>query len=63
MRILSGIQFTTHFIGFFVVETEQFVGSSVNVILTRQTCGQRVSRAAASKRQALRLENYSQVTK
>ena len=53
--ILSGIQFTTHFIEFFVVETKRFVGSSsyVNVILTRQTCGQRSSRAAKSKRQAL----------
>jgi hypothetical protein len=35
---------------------EQFVGSSVNVILTRQTCGQRWSRAAESKRRAL--QNY-----
>jgi len=39
-----------------VVETKQFVGSNVNVILTRQTCGQHSSRAAASKRRAL--ENY-----
>jgi len=38
---------------FFVVETKRFVGSSVNVILTRQTCGQRSSRAAESKRRAL----------
>ena len=50
---VSGIQFTTHFIEFFVVETKQFVGSFVNVILTRQTCGQRSSRAAESKRRAL----------
>jgi len=55
-RILSGIQFTTHFIEFFVVETKRFVGSFVNVILTRQTCGQRSSRAAESKRRAI--ENY-----
>jgi len=48
--ILSGIQFTTHFIDFFVVETKQFVGSSVNVILTQQTCGQHSSRAVESKR-------------
>jgi len=48
-RILSGIQFTTHFIDFFVVQTKWFVGSSLNVILTRQTCGQRLSRAAESK--------------
>jgi len=49
-RILSGIQFTTHFIEIFAVETKWFVGSSVNVILTWQTCGQRWSRAAESKR-------------
>jgi len=55
-RILSGIQFTTHFIEFLVVETKQFVGSSVNVILTRKPCGQRSSRAAESKHRAL--ENY-----
>ena len=29
IRILSGIQFTTHFIEFFVVETKRFVGSSL----------------------------------
>ena len=52
-RILSGIQFTTHFIEFFVVETKLFVGSTVKVILTRQTCGERSSRAAESKRRAL----------
>ena len=54
-RILSGVQFTTHFIEFVSVETKRFVGSFVNVILTRQTCGQRSSslRAAESKRQAL----------
>jgi len=52
-RILSGIQFTTYFIEFFVVETKRFVGSFVNVILTLQTCGQRSSRAAESKRRAL----------
>ena len=52
-RILSGIQFTTHFIEIFVVETKRFVVGFVNVILTRQTCGQRSSRAAESKRRAL----------
>jgi len=52
-RILSGIQFTTHFIDFFVVKTKQFVSGFVHVILTRQTCGQRSSRAAEIKRQAL----------
>jgi len=55
-RILSGIQFTTYFIEILVVETKRFVGSSVNVILTWQSCGQRSSRAAESKRRAL--ENY-----
>jgi len=35
------------------VETKRFVGSFVNVILTWQTCGQRSSRAAESKRRAL----------
>jgi len=38
------------------METKRFVSSTVNVILTRQTCGQPSSRAAASKRQAQ--ENY-----
>jgi len=52
-RILSGIQFTRHFIEFAVVETKQFVGSNVNVILTRQTCGQRSSMAAGGKFRAL----------
>jgi len=52
-RILSGIQFTTHCIEIFVVETKRFGGSFVNVILTRQTCGQRLSRTAESKRRAL----------
>jgi len=52
-RILSGIQFTTNFIVIWVVETKRFVGTSVNVILTRQTCGQYSSRAAESKRRAL----------
>ena len=52
-RILNGIQFTTHFIEFLVVGTKRFVCSTVNVILTRQTCGQRSSRAAESKRRAL----------
>ena len=52
-RILSEIQFTTHFIEFLVVETKRFVGSFVNVILMWQTCGQRSSRAAESKRRAL----------
>jgi len=48
-RILSGIQFTAHFINFFVVETKQVVSSFVNMILTRQTCGQRSNRAQCGK--------------
>jgi len=52
-QILSGIQFTTYFIEILVVETKRYVGSFVNVILTRQTCGQHSSRAAESKRRAL----------
>jgi len=52
-QILSGIQFTTYFIEFFDMETKRFVGSFVNVILTRQTCGQRSNGAAESKRRAI----------
>jgi len=52
-QIFSGIQFTRYCIDFFVVETKRFVDSSVTVILARQTCGQRSSRAAESKRRAL----------
>ena len=37
---------------FLIVETKRFVGSTINVILTRQTCGQRSSGAAESKRRA-----------
>jgi len=42
-QILSGFQFTTHFIEILVLETKRFVDGSVQVILTRQTCGQRLS--------------------
>ena len=52
-RILSGYQFTTHFIDVFVVETKRLVSSFVNVILTLQTCAQRSSRASESKLWAL----------
>jgi len=48
-RILSGINFTTHFIEIFVVQKKRFVGRFVNVILTRQT--------AASARAGLRKAN------
>jgi len=37
----------------FVVETKRFVCIFVHVILARQTCGQRSSKAAESKRRAL----------
>jgi len=39
-QILSGIQFFTYVIEFVVVVTKQLVGSTVNVILSRQSCGQ-----------------------
>jgi len=52
-RILNGIQFTTHFVEILLWKRKQFVGSFVHVILTRHTFGQRSSRAAESKRQAL----------
>jgi len=55
-RTNNEIQFTMHLIESVVVETKWFVSSSVNVILTRQTCGQRSSMSAESKRRAL--ENY-----
>ena len=42
-----------HFIKKKNVETKGFVGSFVHVILTQQTCSQRSSRAAESKRRAL----------
>jgi len=48
-QILGGIHFTRHFIEFVVVQTKQFVGSNVRVILTQQTCGQRSSMAAGRK--------------
>ena len=52
-RNLSGIQCTRQFIEFVVEETKRFVNSNVNVILTRQPCGQRSSMSAGSKRRAL----------
>ena len=52
-RILTGIQFTRHFIELVVVELKRLVNSNVNVILTQQTYGHRSSRAARSKRRAL----------
>jgi hypothetical protein len=48
-----GIKFTTHHIEICVVETKRFVNSFVHVILAWQTCGQRSSRAAESKRRSL----------
>jgi len=43
-------QFTTNFINFFVPDTKQFVGSTVNVILTWKTCDQRSSSAESKHR-------------
>jgi len=40
------------FLRIVVVETKRFVSSNVDVILTRQTCGQRSSMSAGSKRWA-----------
>jgi len=51
--MFSGIQLTKHFIEFVLVETRKLVGSNPNVILTRQTCGQRSGMAAGSKRRAI----------
>jgi len=51
--VFSATQFTRYFIEFVVVETKQIVSSNSNVILTRQTCGQRSGMAAGGKRQAL----------
>ena len=51
--VFSGIQFTRYFIEFVVVETKQIVGSNSNMMLTRQTCGQRSGMAVGGKRRAL----------
>jgi len=51
--VFTGIQFTKHFIEFVLVETTQLFGCTVNVILTRQTCGHRSSRVAGSTHRAL----------
>jgi len=53
MWILLGIHFTSHFIEFVVVETKRSASSNVNVILTRQICGQRSSTSAGSKRRVV----------
>ena len=45
---------------FLIVETKRFVDSFSNVILTRQTCDQRSSRAAESKRRALDIYFYDE---
>ena len=51
--VFSGIQFIKQFIEFDDVEMKQIVSSNTNVILTRQTCGQRSGMAAGGKRRAL----------
>ena len=53
MWILLGIHFTSYFIEFVVVETKRSASSNVNVILTRQICGQRSSTSAGSKRRVV----------
>jgi len=53
----------THFIEFVLVETKHFVGSNVNVTLTRQTCSQRSSWAAGSERRAIELNFSTTYTK
>ena len=53
-RLVSGIQFTKHFIKFIVAETKQCVGTILNVIFTQQTCGQRSSMSVGSKHRALK---------
>jgi len=39
---IHGEQYTKYFIKFIFVETNQLFSSNLNVILTRQTCGQRL---------------------
>ena len=51
--VITGIQFTKHFIEFVLVETNQFCGSNSNLILTRQTCSHRLGRVVGSKRWSL----------
>jgi len=61
MCVFSGVQFTRHFIEFILVETKQNVSINSNVILTRQTYGERSGMAAASKRRALTFYTYRNV--
>ena len=51
--VFSRIQLTKHCIEFVFVETKELFSRDSNVILTRQTCGQRSGMAAASKHRAL----------
>jgi len=51
-QILSGIQFTKHFIEFVLCGENQLFGSNINVIYTLKTCGQRSS-TSESKCQAI----------
>ena len=57
-RFLSGIQFTKHVIKFAVVETKQFVGGNINVILTWHMCGWRSCMSAGCKHRALAFHFY-----
>jgi len=51
--VFSGIQSKKHFIEFVFVEPNQLFGRNLNVILTRQTCGESSNISAGSKRRAL----------
>jgi len=63
-QTLSRIQFTTYFVELVVAETKQFVSSNQNVMLTRQTCGQRRRLEHVCRKQtpsAARLAFYSPI--
>ena len=59
--ILSGIQFTWHFIKFVVVGEKESASDNPNVILTRQTFGQLSCMSAGSKCQALAFDFSVQI--
>jgi len=56
--LLSGIQFTKHFIEFFVVETNQLVGNNPNVILMQLAYSQHWSMPAAVESKQGALKSY-----
>jgi len=61
MCVFSWIQFTKYLIEFVFVDTNQLFGSDSNVILTRQTCGQRSGMAAASNHRALAFDFFVRI--